>query len=137
MSSGMTDTIMKDMRNWGAKVNDLTASVLREVQNEMLADVIAMSPYNEYETKETKKVGHMRIGWVKDEMKPKKHKKMFIVRSRNKPTVIHLVSFPHAHFSHRRATGTVTKEDSFIAAAQLKANEELQRRLDEKLNGGN
>lgn len=46
--------------------------------------------------------GKLRAGWIKTNLKPKKKvkQKIYAVRNKDVPTLVHLVNFKHDHFAH-------------------------------------
>lgn len=94
------------------------------IQKDMLNEVISQSPMQNYQhnggvrrklvVRRMGKIpakwgswgdrfspGKLRAGWIKSTMKPKKKdQKIYAVRNKAVPNLVHLVNFRHDHFAH-------------------------------------
>lgn len=98
-----------------------TAAV--KIQREMLTQVTARSPVQDHDhnngvrrrlvVRRSKNApakwgswderfapGKLRAGWIKSTMSPKGKQKIYAVRNKAVPNLVHLVNFKHDHFAH-------------------------------------
>ena len=88
---------------------------------------------------------HLKDGWVYGTIKGKNtstsailnkvDKQYYGVRNRLKPTIVHLVNFPHRIVIRGVDTGKKTKGDPFVDRTSEKGFIELEHRLDKYFNG--
>lgn len=158
----IAEELDKDLRAYSEQIKSDCDRIAKEVQAKMLAEIPSRTPVGDYGTHDNKKnrinesVGHLRDGWAKGDIVLRNSGgKLYGVRSKNKPQLVHLVNFPHkivamaygdnsrgtATFRHvatdlyRTDTGKMTKGDPFVDEVQDEGAEELERRLSEYFGG--
>ena len=150
----------EDLRKYSEQIKSDTEKIAKDVQSEMLARIPSRTPVGDYGERDNKKnrilaaKGHLRDGWAKGTIKLKSGGgTLYGVRSKNKPSLVHLVNFPHRiivmayggndtgteTFRHvinvyRTDTNKKTKGDPFVDEVQDEGVQELDRRLTEYFN---
>ena len=141
----------KDIRQYSEQVKSDCEKIAREVQADMLAMIPSRTPVGKGDRN-----GHLRDGWVKGDIRLKSGAgTLYGVRSKNKPSIVHLVNFPHrivtmargnneqgtATFRHvgtalyRTAAAGMTHGDPFVDEVQDEGVQELDERLTRYFNG--
>ena len=127
------------------------------IQKDMLNEVIANSPKQDYQHnggvrrrlivrrmgktpakwgswEDRFSPGKLRAGWIKSTMKPKaKNQKIFAVRNKALPHLVHLVNFRHAHYAHGIYTGDINgneKNPEFVTKVQDKGIERFGKEIE-------
>lgn len=145
----LSDEMYNDILKYTDKVKSDCDKIAKDVQKQMLAQIPSETPVGEYGINDKRRQReHMRDGWVKSTMKLKKSDgRLYAVRNRTKPSVVHLVNFPHritaieyqgstaAPLLYRTEKGK-TQGDPFVDRVQDKGTEELDRRLNEYFGSG-
>ena len=139
------------------KENEI-AKAAAEIQKEMLNEITSTSPVLQYNhnggvrrrnvsrrqknspTKwgswgERFQPGRVRTGWVKSTFKPKAEnkEKIYAVRNKNTPQLIHLLNFDHDHKSHGEETGRVVHGTQFVTKVQDKGIEKFGKEIEDIL----
>lgn len=82
--------------------------------------------------------GKLRAGWIKSTMKPKsKNQKVYAVRNKALPNLVHLVNFKHAHYAHGIYTGDINgnvRSPEFVTKVQDKGIERFGKEIENILN---
>ena len=127
------------------------------IQKDMLNEVISQSPVQDYQHnggvrrrlivrrmgktpakwgswEDRFSPGKLRAGWIKSTMKPKaKNQKIFAVRNKALPHLVHLVNFKHAHYAHGIYTGEINgneKNPEFVTKVQDKGIERFGKEIE-------
>lgn len=126
----------KDLREYSETIKSDCEKIAKEVQADMLAAIPSRTPVGL-----GNRNGHLKDGWVKGNIKVRdKDAMLYGVRSKNKPTVVHLVNFPHRIIAleYRGASGSpllyraekgMTKGNPFVDEVQDEGIRELDERL--------
>lgn len=114
----LADEMMKDITKYTKETEKEILSAASAIQKEMLSEVRENTPV---------RTGAMKRGWVNYTF-TKNGSRIFAVRNRAAPKLVHIVNFTHAHFSHGKRTGTAAGT-GFVNEAQEKGI----RKLDEKI----
>lgn len=126
----------KDIRQYSEQVKSDCEKIAREVQADMLTRIPSRTPVGKGDRN-----GHLKDGWVKGDIRLKSGAgTLYGVRSKNKPTVVHLVNFPHRIIAleYRGASGSpllyraekgMTKGNPFVDEVQDEGVRELDERL--------
>ena len=114
----LSDDIMRDISKYTKDTEKEILSAAAKIQKEMLSQVTDNSPVRK---------GTLKRGWV-NYTSQKDGNKIFAVRNKAAPKLVHLVNFSHEHFSHGKRTGTVTGT-KFVTKAQ----EQGMRKLDTEI----
>lgn len=144
---GLSDEIYNDILKYTDKVKSDCDKIAKGVQKQMLAEIPQETPVGVYGARDKRRLReHMKDGWVKDSIRLKKSGgRLYAVRNAVKPSVVHLVNFPHritateyagsgsARLLYRTDKG-MTQGDPFVDRVQDKAVDELDRRLREYFN---
>lgn len=129
------------------------------IQKDMLNEVISQSPVQDYQHnggvrrriivrrigKSPAKwgswegkfsPGKLRAGWIKTDLKPKKKvkQKIYAVRNKDVPTLVHLVNFDHDLKSHGNDTGYVVHGTQYVTKVQDKGIERFGKEIENILN---
>lgn len=122
---GIAAEINRDVRRWSEEIKTETAKIARAVQTDMLNRIPAGTPVGDGDHG-----GHMRDNWVKGDIRLKDGGgTLYGVRNKLKPSVVHLVNFPHRIVVHGVDTGRYTEGDDFVDRVQDWGVNELDRRL--------
>ena len=122
----LSDEIMRDISKYTSDTEKELLSAASKIQKEMLSQVTDNSPVRKSAYGKNPP-GTLRRGWVNYSY-TKDEKKIFAVRNRAAPKLVHIVNFTHAHYSHGKRTGTVTGTQ-FVTKAQ----EQGVKRLDDEI----
>ena len=122
----LSDEIMRDISKYTADTEKEILSAASKIQKEMLSQVTDNSPVRKSFYGKNPP-GTLQRGWVNYTSK-KDDAKIFAVRNKAAPKLVHLVNFSHEHFSHGRRAGTVTGT-RFVTKAQ----EQGVKRLDDEI----
>ena len=131
------------------------------IQKEMLSEVVSRSPELDYTHNngvrrrivvrrmgktpakwgswgERFSPGRLRAGWIKSTMKPKsKNQKIYAVRNKAVPNLVHLVNFSHSNFVHGKYTGEIKgniNNPEFVTEVQNKGIEKFGKEIENILN---
>ncbi len=74
--------------------------------------------------------GAMKAGWIKATVTlgVDGRKRVYAVRNKNLPSVVHLINFKRDHYSHGKITGEIPGND-FVTNVQKKAQEDLDKEI--------
>lgn len=137
---------------WTKEKTNAVIAEAKEVQSEMARELPNVTPVRVYPTKtgvvnhitahrykgkpavrvrapDKEQPGAMKGGWVKATVMLGGNK-VYAVRNKAQPTVVHLVNFPTDHFSHGKRTGIWTGGKQFVSKVQEKGMDELQKRIE-------
>lgn len=114
----LADEMMRDIARYTENAEKEIYSAAVKIQREMLSEVRDNTPV---------RTGTMKRGWV-NQTYTKDGNKVFAVRNKAAPKLVHIVNFTHAHFSHGKRTGSAAGTE-FVNEAQ----EQGIRKLDEKI----
>ncbi len=141
---GLSDEIYNDILKYTDKVKSDCDTIAKDVQKQMLSQIPSETPVGEYGINDKRRrQEHMKDGWIKGTIKLRDQRgTLYGVRNKTKPSVVHLVNFPHRITAIEyqgsasspllyRADKGMTKGDPFVVRVQDKGVEELDRRLNE------
>lgn len=158
----LAEELDKDLRKYSDEIVSDCDRIAKDVQAQMLNTIPSRTPVGYYGTRDNKKnrinaeKGHLSEGWVRGYITLKNDAgKLYGVRSKNKPHLVHLVNFPHrivamaygdnssgtATFKHvaanvyRTDTGKMTAGNPFVDKVQDEGVAELDRRLSAYFGG--
>ena len=129
------------------------------IQKEMLSEVVSRSPELDYTHNngvrrrivvrrmgktpakwgswgERFSPGRLRAGWIKSTQSPKGKQKIYAVRNKAVPNLVHLVNFKHDNFVHGHFTGEINgnkKNPEFVTKAQDKGIERFGKEIEKIL----
>lgn len=126
MAQSIVEQMARDMNIWSEQQKRDVDQIAKEVQSQMRQRVKDNTPTG------PGKDGHLKSGWTKKDfvLRQRAGAKIYGVRSRNKPMIVHLVNFPHRIVVHGHDTGRKTQGDPFVDQAEAWGQAELDRRLD-------
>ena len=133
----LSDEMLKDIKLFSLTTIEDCEKIAKEVQKQMKRDIKPVTPVGTGLNSKGEDVGHLRDSWVLGTLKAKKSGssilnvdgKLYGVRSKTKPMLVHLVNFPHRIFVRGVDTGKKTNPVPFVDNVSAKGAEELDRRL--------
>lgn len=81
--------------------------------------------------------GRLRAGWIKSTMSPKGKQKIYAVRNKAVPNLVHLVNFKHDHFAHGHFTGEINgnkTDPEFVTKVQNEGIEKFGKEIENILS---
>lgn len=143
-----SDEFDRDLRQYCDQTKKDCIKIAKQVQAHMLAEIPSRTPVGQYTPGDRKnEKGHLRDSWIKGTIKLKDGRGMLYgVRSESKPSLVHLVNFPHriavieavGSGSSRllyRADRGMTKGDPFVDEVQDEGVKMLDELLERYFNG--
>ena len=77
--------------------------------------------------------GKLRSGWIKSTQSPKGKQKIYAVRNKAVPNLVHLVNFKHDNFVHGHFTGEINgnkKNPEFVTKVQNEGIEKFGKEIE-------
>lgn len=128
----LAKTINEELQSIGVAVDDEMQEVFDEVGKEAVKKLKATSPVNP----KGKHSGRYAKGWTYEKGKKYRGKSVGVVRNRTDPQLTHLLEYGHPLVRNGKVIGNVQAKEHIRPVADWVA-EEVEKRLTNKLSGGN
>ena len=128
----LAKTINEELQSIGVAVDDEMQEVFDEVGKEAVKKLKATSPVNP----KGKHSGRYAKGWTYEKGKKYRGKSVGVVRNRTDPQLTHLLEYGHPLVRNGKVVGNVQAKEHIRPVADWVA-EEVEKRLTNKLSGGN
>lgn len=128
----LAKTINEELQSIGVAVDDEVQEVFDEVGKEAVKKLKATSPVNP----KGKHSGRYAKGWTYEKGKKYRGKSVGVVRNRTDPQLTHLLEYGHPLVRNGKVIGNVQAKEHIRPVADWVA-EEVEKRLTNKLSGGN
>ena len=134
------EEIARDIAKYAMTTIEDCEEIAKDVQEKMKSDIVPVTPVGRGDRK-----GHLKDGWTAATVRIGDHtatsilnssainldRKLYAVRNRKKPQLVHLVNFPHRIVVHGQDTGRMTAGNPFVDRISEEGQRELDRRLAE------
>lgn len=128
----LAKTINEELQSIGVAVDDEMQEVFDQVGKEAVKKLKATSPVNP----KGKHSGRYAKGWTYEKGKKYRGKSVGVVRNRTDPQLTHLLEYGHPLVRNGKVIGNVQAKEHIRPVADWVA-EEVEKRLTNKLSGGN
>lgn len=133
------DNILRDIRRYSEEILRKIDQAGQELNAEMLREVRADTPVGA-----GTQSGHLKQGWRKKAYGATGRKvasreysgAVYVVRNVNKPTLTHLLNFPHRIVIHGRDTGRMAAPVMHIPDIRNRYQQRLNEKIERILNNG-
>lgn len=100
------------------------------VVRHITANRVGNAPAKRENAPDNEQPGAMKAGWVKATVTLGgiSGKRIYAVRNKNQPSVVHLINFDRNHYSHGKITGKIPG-NNFVTTVQENAQKELDREI--------
>lgn len=153
MANSSTDeALIEHYIRWNREKEQKIENAAKELQGQMLRELPGVTPVRHYphnggvvrhitanragnspakreDAPEYDQPGAMRAGWVKATVTLGRNgNRVYAVRNKALPSVVHLLNFKRDHYSHGKITGELPG-NNFVTNVQEKAQQELDRKI--------
>lgn len=141
----MGEDMLRDIAMYAQSTVEDCQNIAKEVQEKMKTDIAPVTPVGKGD-----RGGHLRDGWTAATIRLRNSSavtvgsstvnldsKLYAVRNRKKPQLVHLVNFPHRIVVHGQDTGRKTAGNPFVDRISEEGQRELDRRLTEYFERNN
>lgn len=157
-NSALGDAILQDINRWSNEKQDKLNKAAKKIQDQMFRELsegdatpVRNYPHNNgtvmrivvhrgggvkkaVREKAEHQPGDIKAGWAKVTFKQKNGARIFGVRNKAYPKLIHLINFDHDVVSWGEDTGKTAKGSKFVTKVQEKGQQKLDEEIKKILN---